>query len=367
MDKLKYGNYDSSISDIAFDSNNGYLEPSGEAEVRKQLSTPLKEIKDFVNNTVSVKTTNDDAVQLGVTSQRTLQFRDTEGGSWKDLASSGHIIFIDEDGTAVQMPQRTQLEFQNVTASDTGTRIIIQGLVGPQGEQGAQGIQGVQGVQGPQGYSFKILGTYEDYDTLAANVPSPSIGDAYAVGTDPYDIYCYGYTVNGNSWFDLGELTIGPQGPQGEQGIQGVQGATGATGATGAGVPSGGLEGQYLKKSSSADYDTEWSAIPAYMEYIATPTDGDILTVDIAGQAVDSGVSINELKVLEVSIGSFSSLPVTASDANITSNHVVINSVLSNPSAQTGDWTVTTSSGMVTVSGSISGSTSLTLYLGAKV
>lgn len=68
-------------------------------------------------------------------------------------------------------------------------------------------------------------------------------------------------------------------------------------------------------------------------------------------------------RCLTITFSSFSSLPQTVSNSSITANHVVVNSVLSNPSAQTGDWTVTTSSGSVSVSGSISGSTTLTLYL----
>lgn len=66
---------------------------------------------------------------------------------------------------------------------------------------------------------------------------------------------------------------------------------------------------------------------------------------------------------LTLTSSSFSSLPQTITNANITSEHVVINSVLSNPSAQTGDWTVTTSNGSLSISGSISGSTTITLYL----
>lgn len=71
-------------------------------------------------------------------------------------------------------------------------------------------------------------------------------------------------------------------------------------------------------------------------------------------------------KVLVLTSSSFSSLPQTISNASITADHVVINSVLSNPAAQTGDWTVTTSAGSLTVSGTISGSTTLTLYLALK-
>ena len=99
------------------------------------------------------------------------------------------------------------------------------------------------------------------------------------------------------------------------------------------------------------------------MRYATSPTNGDILTTDANGQATDSGVTITELKTLVVESTSFSSLPQTISNAAITSDHVVMNSVLSNPSAQTGDWTITTSSGSLTISGTISGSTTVTLYL----
>lgn len=48
--------------------------------------------------------------------------------------------------------------------------------------------------------------------------------------------------------------------PSGPQGIPGPQGPKGDTGA---GVPPGGSAGQYLRKASSADYDGEWSDLPA--------------------------------------------------------------------------------------------------------
>lgn len=60
---------------------------------------------------------------------------------------------------------------------------------------------------------------------------------------------------------------------------------------------------------------------------------------------------------------SVSSLPATITDSAITADHYVINSTLSNPSAQTGDWTVTTSAESLTISGNISGTTDITLYL----
>ena len=68
-------------------------------------------------------------------------------------------------------------------------------------------------------------------------------------------------------------------------------------------------------------------------------------------------------EVLVIDIASFSSLPKTVSNANITSDMVVVNSTLGTPSAQTDDWTVSTSSGSLTISGSIRGTTTATLYL----
>jgi len=50
----------------------------------------------------------------------------------------------------------------------------------------------------------------------------------------------------------------GPKGEQGEKGDQGPRGFSGGPGPAGEGVPAGGTTGQVLKKSSNADYDTEW-------------------------------------------------------------------------------------------------------------
>jgi hypothetical protein len=47
-----------------------------------------------------------------------------------------------------------------------------------------------------------------------------------------------------------------------EVGTQGIQGPTGSTGATGPGVPTGGSTGQYLRKQSATNYDTEWAEAP---------------------------------------------------------------------------------------------------------
>ena len=125
-------------------------------------------------------------------------------------------------------------------------------------------------------------------------------------------------------------------------------------------VPSGGTTGQYLRKTSSG---YAWETVTVDQTYSSSSTNAQ------SGVAVASAIStaktevVNELKVLVITSSSFSSLPQTLTNSSITADHVVVNSVLSNPSAQTGDWTVTTSSGSLSISGSISGSTTLTLYL----
>lgn len=71
-----------------------------------------------------------------------------------------------------------------------------------------------------------------------------------------------------------------------------------------------------------------------------------------------------DTEIIVVNMGTVSSLPKTVSNAKITADHVVIQAELGTPAAQTGDWTVNTSAGSVTLSGTISGSTTVTLVLG---
>ena len=95
-------------------------------------------------------------------------------------------------------------------------------------------------------------------------------------------------------------------------------------------------------------------------------TESDKVTTQI--QNLTNNVSANataiaKCETLVVSVASFSTLPQTITNANIDDDMVVVNSMLSNPNAQTGDWTVSTSNGSLTISGSISGTTTATLYL----
>lgn len=90
-------------------------------------------------------------------------------------------------------------------------------------------------------------------------------------------------------------------------------------------------------------------------------------TIAVLGKVKSNGVLLRILKLYDyIGTSSQYALPITITDSEITANMEVIHSVLSNPSAQAGDWTVTTSNGSLTVSGSQSlqaGATYITLYL----
>ena len=92
-----------------------------------------------------------------------------------------------------------------------------------------------------------------------------------------------------------------------------------------------------------------------------TGTAPRVITPAVLNSFVESKVDVMPTLVIEVA--SFSSLPQTVTDERITADMVVVNSTLGTPSAQTSDWTVTTADGSATIAGSISGETSLTLYL----
>lgn len=103
----------------------------------------------------------------------------------------------------------------------------------------------------------------------------------------------------------------------------------------------------------------------------ASIVDMPLYRIDLAGSTVTfsrlfaGSYTIEEARPLQINLGTVSSLPVTVTDDRIRADHICkpADCLLSNPSAQTSDWTVTTSDGSVTVSGSISGSTTATIWL----
>ena len=118
--------------------------------------------------------------------------------------------------------------------------------------------------------------------------------------------------------------------------------------------------------------------IHALNQFIGSPTDNDVLAIDdgtettkVQWSKIKSAAELiaeaaaEKREILVLSISSFSSLPKTVTNSNITDDMVVVNSELGTPSAQTADWTVTTSNGSLHITGTnaISGSTTAKLYL----
>lgn len=77
----------------------------------------------------------------------------------------------------------------------------------------------------------------------------------------------------------------------------------------------------------------------------------------------DATMTVEEAKVLVVTSSSVSSLPTTISNSSITADMEVLKSELGNPSAQSSDLTVTTAAGSATISGTLSGATTIRLWL----
>jgi hypothetical protein len=99
----------------------------------------------------------------------------------------------------------------------------------------------------------------------------------------------------------------------------------------------------------------------------------------IAAVTSGSAFNVNQWKAttlwslvndIEVNMGTISSLPVTKSVSDLLPNYKVKEFILGEPSAQVGDWAVNTawnnssSTGTITVSGTISGSTTLKVLVG---
>ena len=122
----------------------------------------------------------------------------------------------------------------------------------------------------------------------------------------------------------------------------------------------------------AVDDGNETMKVPATKVGVSTPMTAEeaeagtetaprVIAPAVLNSFVESKVGVMPTIVIEVA--SFSSLPQTVTDERITADMVVVNSTLGTPSAQTGDWAVTTANGSATITGSISGETSLTLYL----
>lgn len=153
---------------------------------------------------------------------------------------------------------------------------------------------------------------------------------------------------------DLGSV-VGPAG------AQGPQGATGATGAQG---PSGPNQVSATTSTTLVGIlkgnGTVVGVATVDSEPDATHPDNLITSAGVADALAKEIIKVN----FGTLTGTGASVTVSKSNAKITANHELIGYELGTPSALTGNLTVTTSAGAVSVSGAINGSTTLIIYLG---
>jgi hypothetical protein len=116
-----------------------------------------------------------------------------------------------------------------------------------------------------------------------------------------------------------------------------------------------------ITKSQISDFPT----IPTVNNATLTiQKNGTTVKTFTANASSNVTANITASRTIKVTASSVSSLPLTISNSAIATNMECINAVLSNPSAQTGDWTCNTdTAGKVVISGTISGTTDITLYL----
>ena len=122
MQNFSFGNYNSSNTDIAFSSDKGYVGPAGELDSRKQLSYPLKELKDYINNTVA--TVGSEVIRLYVDpSLHTISYRTSPSGPTTPIKTNTEpFSFV---GMVIQGTNLATLsDVQAIYGSDTTWQLI---------------------------------------------------------------------------------------------------------------------------------------------------------------------------------------------------------------------------------------------------
>ena len=143
---------------------------------------------------------------------------------------------------------------------DTGP----QGPKGDKGDRGERGFQGPRGFEGPRGPQGEQGDTGPQGPQGERGLPGFNGRDANKIDfikkeTMPDGSQHLVIVMDDGVVFDIGNV----KGDKGQAGKDGLPGARGFRGLNGIGVPNGGTTGQFLKKSSNADGDTEWATSSA--------------------------------------------------------------------------------------------------------
>ena len=193
---------------------------------------------------------------------------------------------------------------------DTGAQ-GIQGPKGDKGDKGDQGDQGIQGIQGEQGVQG-VAGAKGD------------TGDTGADGKSAYEVaVAEGYEGTATEW------------------LASLKGEKGDKGDDGEGVPEGGTAGQFLRKKSGTDFDTEWAAFSEQLNLIV-PMNAGARNSIFRGKSLGSTVTAEQYAAM--SAGTFDGLMLgdywtiggvnyriagfdfwyNTGDTNCTTHHVVV-------------------------------------------
>lgn len=112
-----------------------------------------------------------------------------------------------------------------------------------------------------------------------------------------------------------------------------------------------------------------------YIRYLYDGTDGTTSATNNISLIAGDNITIRRStltsftfaspnQIIYLNFGTCSSLPQTINSTELTDDHVVLRMELSNPDAQVDDWTFTSTAGIGTLSGTISGSTSIVIIAG---
>lgn len=169
------------------------------------------------------------------------------------------------------------------------------------------------------GKSFEISATYAsiaameaDYDNpnikigewviISAGMTDPDNGKVYQKGTEDWEFLVQmagqkGDTGDTGTTFTPsvsaeGVISWTNDGGKENPTSRSIKGQKGDDGAPGEGVPEGGTAGQFLKKKSGTDFDTEWDDVPdptGKADKVSGATSGNFAALDENGNLTDSG------------------------------------------------------------------------------